>query len=301
MDERISWVGNINAVVTPFNKSGEIDEKAFCSNLNLLMEEGIDGFLVLGATGEPWALSDAETARLFELACEICPDDKIIIAGCSDIMPQRVLDRAILAKKAGVDGIMFMPPYSILPSLDEVKDFYQYISDSIQIPILAYNIPEHQGFNMPPAFIAQLAAIENVVAIKQSADDFMDVVEVVRLGGDKLRVLTGFSIVRGLPALAVGADGFISSKEPQVLGKEGIDLYRSFKDGDLERSRQIQMRCLELSQILGAVGSFPSNLKSVMNILGRPGGYPRPPFKPLTKDEEDELRRLLKKNGFLKT
>ena len=298
MAKKIDWKGDINATVTPFRKDGSIDQEAYCDNMKRLLDEGIDGFIVCGATGEPWSLSDEETMLCFEMAKKTCPDTVTLIGGCSDILPQRVMEKAAFAQKAGLHGVMVMPPYYVMPSLNEVRAFYEYVAANVKLPVLAYNNPEHQGFNMPPAFIAALANIDGIVAVKQSSPNFMDVVELVRLAGDRLRIFAGLSIGRGFPALTIGVDGFISSSEPQVMGREGVMLYDAYISGDFEKAREVQMKCLAVRKALNSVGSFPSNLKGAMNLLGRNGGHMRPPFQDLNKEELEILRTELRAAGM---
>lgn len=290
---KINWVGNINAVVTPFTKEGSINKTDYCRNLRLLLDDGIDGFIICGATGEPWSLSNEETFECFEMAKKTCPPETLLIGGCSDIIPEKVVNLAKLAENAGLDGIMVMAPYYVMPCLKEVYAFYEYVSANVNLPILAYNNPEHQGFNMPPDFIAKLAEIDKIVAVKQSSPNFMDIAELVRLAGDRLCIFSGLSIGRGFPALAVGVDGFISSSEPQVMGREGVLLYDAFIEGDYNKAREVQMRCLAIREALNIVGSFPANVKAAMNLAGRPGGYVRPPFKDLDAEEIAMLKQSL--------
>lgn len=292
----VDWKGNLCAVVTPFNRDGSIDEKAFKENIQLLVSEGVIGVVVAGCTGEFWALTEDERLHLFELARDTT--DKTVIGNASAILTSRSIGYALGAKERGLDGIMLTPPYYARPSTREIIHHYQRVSDAVDLPILLYNIPSRQAVAPSVDVINELADIENVVAIKQSAADFNSVIDTLRLVGSKILVLPGHSVDRGMPCLIMGADGYVSSVESQVLGREAIQMYELVIEGQIDKARDVQMQCVALDKAIhGNVGTFPASLKMAMNLCGRPGGYPREPLLPLTKEEENTLRQMLQSIG----
>lgn len=139
-----------------------------------------------------------------------------------------------------------------------------------------------------------MASVDKIVAIKQSAPGFDDVTDAVALVGRQIRIFAGHSVTRGFPVIAMGCDGFVSSVEPQVMGREAIELYALSRSGKAEEARALQYKCIALDQAIhGGVGTFPASLKEAMNILGRPGGYPREPLLPLTAEERGRLEEIL--------
>jgi len=297
----VDWRGNFNAIVTPFQKSGALDEKAFVENIRLLMAEGIDGVVVTGCTGEFWAMTFEERLRCYELAVEAAGGRIKVIAGTADVLASRVIELSLAAKERGVDGLMVTPPYYALPNWRETKEHFRRISDAVQHPILLYNIPKRQGIHVSPAQIAELAAeVECIAAVKQSTASFVEVLDTIRLAGSTIRVLAGHSVDRGAPCVLMGADGYVSSVEPQVMGADAIRLFRLAAEGRVEEARDVQFRCITLDHAIhGGVGTFPASLKAAMNLLGRPGGYPREPLLELTPDENRRLRAVLGEIGLL--
>lgn len=294
----VSWQGNLCAVVTPFNRDGSIDETAFTRNIELLDREGVEGVVIAGCTGEFWSLSDDERIRLFDLARTAT--DKVVIGNVSSIMTSVSIALANAAKDRQLDGIMLTPPYYAKPSPNEIVHHYQRVSDAVEIPILLYNIPSRQAVAPSVDLISVLADVDNVVAIKQSAAEFQTVVDTLDLVQDRILVLPGHSVDRGLPCLTMGADGYVSSVEPQAMGEEAIALYRLAVEGKLAEALRVQRRCIALDKAIhGDVGTFPASLKAAMNLRGRPGGYPREPFLPLTADQERTLAELLQKLDLL--
>ena len=273
----------------------------FCKNIEILIQEGIDGIIVSGCTGESWTLSDEEKKEIFELAVKQSKQQIVVIGGTGELTVQHTVKLSKYAKDAGMDGIMVLPPGMIRPNEREVFTFYQDISNAIDIPILVYNIPKRQCFDITPNFLNKLADIKNIYAVKESSDDYMRVIEDIRLCGDRLKILTGHSAVRGVPSILMGAVGWVSSVETQIMGKEAIAMFDLISKGKLEEAKSIQYRCIELDEGLrgGRAGTFPSFLKYAMNLVNRPGGYPRKPILPLTGEQGKYVELLLRRMNLL--
>lgn len=297
---RVNWSGNICAVVTPFNLDGSLDERAFCENLELLISEGIDGFVIAGHTGESWALSDTERLRIFELAAETVGRRVPVIGGVSAIRTPDAVSLARGARERGLDGVMMTAPAYAMVGDREVVAHTRAVA-AVGSPIMIYNIPRRVGRDLSPAFLKQLAEIPEVVAIKQSSPGFDDLAETVRLLGDQLRIFAGSSAERGLPAAAIGVHGFLSSVDPQALGREAISLWRLSTEGETAGARRVQNRCSKLLKGLKRCGTDPAGLKAAMNYLGRPGGHPRLPILPLTPEEEGMVVALMKSLSAVQT
>lgn len=294
---KVDWAGNFPAVVSPFTRDGEIDEEKFIRNIEILVSEGVDGVVVSGSNGESWALKPNERLRLFRLARDAAGPDRTVIGGTGSILTPDVIELTKAARDTGIDGVMIMPPYYAGISRREVVAHYRAVSDEAKMPIIIYNT-KASGFNVTAEIAEEMADIEHVVAIKQSCPDFVQFEQTVAAVGERILVFTGHSATRGLAAMIVGAAGFVSSLDPHVMGSEGISLYRLARDGEYEAARRVQMRTLELASRLGAIGTGPATMKAAMNMLGRPGGYPRRPVLELTEDEKARVREVLDDLGL---
>ena len=292
-NEKVQWEGNFVAVVTPFTESGEIDEAAFRENIALLLDEGAEGIIVSGCTGEAWALSAEERLRLFQLGVDTAHGAVPVIAGTGGISTREVIELSAKARDIGCQGVMVLPPYYCRPGNAEVVAHYKGISDAVSVPILLYNIPKRTGVDLAPSLLEELVALEYVVAIKESSDSFIRVETLVNQFGGEIQVFTGHSAERGVAAIVMGAKGWVSSLESQIMGREAVQMYDMVKDGDLEGAKRVQFRTLALDQAARGMGTFPANLKAAMNVLGRPGGYPRPPLLPLTEEQITDVASLL--------
>ncbi len=290
---KVQWEGNFVAVVTPFSESGEIDEAAFRENIALLLDEGAEGIIVSGCTGEAWALSPEERLRLFQLGVDTADRAVPVLAGTGGISTRDVIELSEKARDVGCNGIMVLPPYYCRPGGAEVVAHYKGISDAVSVPILLYNIPKRTGVDLAPDLLEELIALEYVVAIKESSDSFIRVETLVNQFGSEIQVFTGHSAERGVAAIVMGAKGWVSSLESQIMGREAVQMYDMVKDGDLEGAKRVQLRTLALDQAARGLGTFPANLKAAMNVLGRPGGYPRPPLLPLAEEQIADVTSLL--------
>lgn len=290
---KVDWKGCLVAAVTPFTKTGDIDEKAFRENLEYLADEGAHGLVICGCTGEAWSLADEERLRLFKLAVDTMGKRLPIIAGTGGIATPDVIELSKRAKELGTDGLMILPPYYCMAQRDEVIGHFASISDAVRHPILLYNIPRRVGFNLTPDVVRELAKLQWVVAIKESSNDFIQVEATIREVGQQIIVMTGHSAERGVPALLMGAKGYVSSMESQVMGRHAIQMYDLVEADKVETARAVQLETLELDQRMRLVGTFPANLKAAMNLRGRTGGYPRKPLLPLNPAQVENVRDIL--------
>lgn len=290
------WTGNIVATVTPFNKDGSLDMAALRENFRLLRDEGIDGYVIMGDTGEFWALTDEERTLVTEIALDVADGKIPVVVGCGAMIAEQSIRFGQLAREAGADGIMLTPPMYVRPNDAEIEQFYRTVIDAVGLPVMLYNIPKRHNVPLTLPVIDRLADHELVVAIKQSDDRFLEVLDTIRIAGNRISVLAGHSVERGFPAVASGADGYLSSVEPQVMGKQAIDMYRLTIAGDYAVAREVQLRCVELDHAIhGAVGTFPASLKAAMNLVGRPGGYPRAPLMTPSDEKLAALKEVLQR------
>jgi 4-hydroxy-tetrahydrodipicolinate synthase len=296
-----NWEGCFTAVVTPFKENGDLDREAFCRNIELLIKEGLDGIVVSGCTGEHWALTDEEKKELFRLAFDQVKGRITIIGGTSQITADATIRLSRYAKEAGLDGVMILPPALVVPSDREIFQFFETVSNAVDIPILLYNNPRRQVVDMSPELINKLADIANVAAVKESSKDFARVSEVIRAAGHKIRVFSGHSSMQGLPVIVMGAVGWIGSLDTQLIGKDAIELYRLAKDGEIEKAREIQYLCIAAEEDLDKYrsGTFPASLKYAMNLRNRPGGYPRKPILPPTEEQKKHIQSVLQELNLI--
>ncbi len=294
----VNWHGSVCAVVTPFTETGELDLAAYDRNVELILADGAHAVVVTGCTGEAWALTPEEKTKLARRTVAIVERRVPVIAGTTVIRPHEVIEQSEAVIAAGVDGVMVSAPYDCLPREHEIYEYFKMISNALCFPLLVYNIPSRVGVNLSMPLLDKLADLESVVAVKQSSPEFMDVFQTLRTVGDRLRVIVGYSGSRGLASVALGVDGFTSTSDLQVIGHRAVELYEASVNCDMERARQLQELCYRVSSAVTAAGPLPAAIKGAMNLVGRPGGYPRRPLLPVSGERLEKLRQDLTQAGL---
>jgi 4-hydroxy-tetrahydrodipicolinate synthase len=295
----VDWQGPMPAVITPFDDRGRIHEAAMRANVDRLFEAGASGILVGGCTGEFWALSFDERCELFRLGAEAAAGRGTVLAGTGAVTPAETIELARRAADAGCDGSLVLPPYFIRLSDDEVFEHFVEVDAASPLPIVLYNIPGNAINAITPELAARLAALDNVVAIKESSGDWNNFYGTLLKVRDEIRVFCGPSSIFGVPALAAGADGFIDCF-PNVWLPGGLDLYHAAAAGRQDQANELQQQGRMLTDLFTSEGRslYPAT-KAAMTALGFEAGDPRPPLQPLSGDALDGLLAGLSRLGLL--
>ncbi len=296
----VTWVGPMPAVTTPFSDNGSIDEKAFAANAERLVNEGATGIVVGGCTGEFWALSNAERKQLYALAAEVMKGKGTVLVGTGAVTVDETVDLTLAAEKAGVDGVLILPPYFVKLTDDEIFAHFRDVDARVGLPICAYNIPGNAVNALSPALVARLSALDRVVAVKESSGDWNNYYATHLAVHETLRVFCGPSSVFGVPAVALGADGTIDCF-PNMWPKGGVDLYHAPKNGEHARAAELQALGRRLTDLCTSGGRtlYPAT-KAAMDMMGLPGGgKPRRPLRPLEGEALKGLEQGLKALSML--
>ncbi len=284
-------------VVTPFAKEGEIDEGAYLEIVDRMVDYGATGIVVSGCTGEFWAMSLEERKRLFKLTADHLSGELKVICSVMAVTTGEILELTESAKAVGADAVMCLPPHGVVPTRREIVHLYRTISETVDIPIMVYNLPSRAAINITPDIVDELADIRNVVAIKESSNNINQIVETIMSAGDRISIFVGYE--HGvLPGIIMGAEG-VSSVLPQILGRDAIDLCFYAMSGEIEKARPLQFKAYTVFNGMEGAGNFPAWFKEAMNQLGYPAGYPRLPQLPLTANEKAQVTRVLKKLDLL--
>lgn len=294
----VSWSGPMPAVTTPFRADLGIDEEGFAANIDRLFRAGATGMVAVGCTGEFWALSLAERARLARLTVAACAGRGPAILGTGAIRPEEVVEQIHAAREAGADGVLVMPPFFAHLTEAEIVAHFETVDAAATLPIVLYNIPGNAGNAITPAIADRLADLDHVVAIKESSGDWTNFHTTLDRVKDRVRVFCGPSSVFGVPAVLAGCDGLIDCF-PNVWAPGCLDLWHATRAGRLDAAWALQRTGMELTALFTSGGRtlYPAT-KAAMNLLGLPGGgLPRPPLRPLEGASltglEAGLRRLL--------
>lgn len=286
---RVDWHGSFAVIVTPFTRSGDIDEAAYRRVVDLVIEAGCHGVISAGSTGEFFLMTNDERKRVFSIAVDQAAGHVSVIAGTSAIRTEDVMDMTRYAAKVGCSGVMVLPPIYIGVTERELVEFYSRVSGEGGLPIMLYNSPSAVRTSLTPPLVERLMRLDNVAAIKDSSRDLRQLSDLVRFCGHEIQVFIGIEDML-LPALAIGAVGAVAMV-PQVVGRMAVELYETAVAGEMERARELHYKIVRVYDLF-KVGSGYVAIKESMNILGRPGGYSRPPMLPFTERQRAQLRKI---------
>jgi 4-hydroxy-tetrahydrodipicolinate synthase len=283
----------ITAIVTPFDRDGQVDYEAFSRLLLHLLDHGSDGFVVAGTTGEAPTLSDDERLELFRVALDTVGDRGTVVAGTGTYSTAHSVHLTEEAHELGVDGILVVTPYYNKPPPRGIVEHFKAIAAVSDKPIVVYNIPARVVLNIEPETMAELAEIPTVQAVKQANDDLAQARRIVELGLD---LYAGDdNIIQ--PFLELGALGGVCV-HTHVVGPQVKEQVRAARSGDLERARQIDHE-LGPSYELLKVAPNPIAIKAALRLLGHDVGGHRLPLVGATQGEQDRVRDCLERLGVM--
>ncbi len=262
---RAPWTGCGTALVTPFTKSGDLDEPALRRLTRRQVEAGIHFLVPCGTTGESPTLTPRERVRVVETVIEESAGRVPVLAGAGGNNTAEVIEMAEEMKRAGANGILSVTPYYNKPSQEGLFQHYRAISDRVGLPIIVYNVPSRTGCNVEVATLVRLAGLTGIVGVKEASGNMTQICEVCRSVPDTFVVLSGDDALT-LPAMAVGARGIISVASNEVPA-DMAQLVETAESGDFTRARTLHARLMPLMQI-NFVEANPIPVKAAMAMMG---------------------------------
>ena len=285
------------ALVTPFQKSGALDEPAFRRLLRLQLKGGISGLVPCGSTGEAATLTHEEYRRVIEITLEESQGAVPVIAGVGTNATWKALELAREAETLGADGLLLLAPYYNKPTQAGLYEHFKAVADATRLPAILYNIPGRTGVNVAPATIAKLSRdCANLVAVKEAAGNLDQVSEIVCLAKPGFTVLSGDDSLT-LPMLSVGARGAISVVS-NIAPKQAGVVVSEFLKGDAKTARSMHLKLFPLVKALFCETN-PIPVKAALELLDICSGTPRLPLTRLTPPNHALLRKELKSFGLL--
>ncbi len=286
----------ITAIVTPFDKQHEVDFEQFAVLCRQLADQGSDGLVVTGTTGESPTLTFEEKVNLYRSAVEAVSGKCQVIAGTGGNSTQEALKLSQEAEKAGVQGVMLVVPYYNKPTQEGLYTHFKSIAASLSIPVMLYNVPGRTGVNLQAETTIRLAEVENILAIKEASGDLNQVTAICASTPGHFSVYSGDDSMT-LPILSVGGVGVVSISS-HLIGLQMKKMINAFLQGAIADAVQINQRYFPLFKGL-FVRSNPIPLKAALNLTGFDVGPPRLPLLPLEKELEGPLKSLLQDLSIL--
>lgn len=277
--------GVATALITPFTTEG-VNFNALRELIEFQIGADVNALVVLGTTGEPAAMSEAEREAVLGFAVECVRGRAKVIAGTGSNNPQTAIAAAKRAEKLGADGLLAVTPYYNKCTQKGLIAYYQAIAEATPLPLIAYNVPSRTGVNLLPETMASIAEIPSVAGIKEASGNMAQVLETARLIRGKCDLYSGEDALN-LPVLAAGGAGVISVLSNLVPAKVKA-LCDAVFSADLIRAQALSDGLLPLAKACFAEVN-PIPVKAGMNLLGYEAGLPR---APLTEIEPENLQKL---------
>jgi 4-hydroxy-tetrahydrodipicolinate synthase len=294
---RTPFTGCGTALVTPFTRSGSVDEAAVRRLGRRQIDAGTHFLVPVGTTGESPTLSLAERTRIVEILAEEANGRIPIMAGAGGYDTREVIHAAADMKKAGADGLLSVTPYYNRPTQEGLFQHYRAIADSTTLPIVVYNVPSRTGCNIEPATVVRLASLPQIVGIKEASGNITQMCEVCRIVPEGFLVLSGDDAVT-LPLMAVGGRGVISVVSNEIP-TEMAQMVEAAERGDFTAARAIHTRIMPLMQI-NFIESSPGPVKAAMAAMGLLDELYRLPLVPPRAESKQRISGVLNELGLLK-
>jgi 4-hydroxy-tetrahydrodipicolinate synthase len=294
---RTKFTGLGTALVTPFTKSGEMDEKAVRRLGRRQIDNGTHFLVPVGTTGENPTLEIAERLRMVEILADEAKGQVPVLAGCGGYNTKEIVHLAKDMQKAGADGLLSVTPYYNKPTQDGIIQHFKAIADATPLPIVLYNIAGRTGVNIETPTVAALAKVPNIVGVKEASGSLSQMCDVLRSVPPEFLVLSGDDALT-LPLMAVGGRGVISVVSNQIP-KEMSQMVEAAERNDFAAARAIHNRIINLMQI-NFIESNPGPVKYAMAAMGLLEETYRLPIISPKPESKAKIDIVLKELGLLK-
>ena len=291
------FTGCGTALITPFRPDQSLDEAALRRLVRRQVEAGIDFLVPCGTTGESPTLEHAEHLRVVEITLEEAKAREVpVLAGAGGYNTREVITLARELEALGVDGLLSVTPYYNKPTQEGLYQHYRALAGSVKSPIIVYSVQGRTGVNVEPGTLKRLAAIDNIVGVKEASGNIGQMANVIQQVPERFIVLSGDDAIT-LPLIALGGRGVISVVSNQIPA-EMTALARHANAGDFAAARAIQRRFLPLMDI-NFVESNPGPVKAAMAMMGLCEPVWRLPLVPPSEASTTRIRAVLQESGLL--
>lgn len=291
------FTGSGVAITTPFKKDGSVDYDTFREQIEYQIGGGTDAIIVCGTTGEASTLTHEEHLDCIKFCAEVVNKRIPVIAGTGSNCTETAIYLSTEAEKYGVDALLVVTPYYNKATQKGLIEHYTMIAESVNLPIIMYNVPSRTGCTIQPETAAYLAKnVKNIVAIKEATGNISHVARIMHLAGDSIDLYSG-NDDQIVPILSLGGKGVISVLA-NVAPKQTHDIVASFLEGDVKKSCKLQLEALPLCNALFCEVN-PIPVKKAVQLQGRDGGRLRRPLTEMEPENAKKLETVMKEYGVL--
>jgi 4-hydroxy-tetrahydrodipicolinate synthase len=292
---RQAFTGCGTALVTPFTRSGALDEAGVKRLARRQIDAGIHFLVPCGTTGETPTLSADERLRVVEIIVEEAKGKVPVLAGAGGYNTHEVIETAQQMARAGADGILSVAPYYNKPTPEGLYQHYKAIAEAVPVPLIVYNVPGRTGVNVDVATITRLSAVPNIVGVKEASGNMTQMCEIRHAVPPDFLVLSGDDVLT-LPVMSVGGRGIISVASNEVPA-EMSRMVEFAEKGDFASARKLHHDLLPLMQI-NFIESSPIPVKAAMAMMGLVEEIYRLPLVPPRPASRDRIAQVLRDLGL---
>ena len=292
---RQAFTGCGTALVTPFTRSGALDEAGVRRLARRQIEAGIHFLVPCGTTGETPTLTPDERLRIVDIVVEEAKGKIPVLAGAGGYNTHEVIETAQQMARAGADGILSVAPYYNKPTPEGLYQHYKAIAEAVPVPVIVYNVPGRTGVNVDVATITRLSAVPNIVGVKEASGNMTQMCEICRAVPPDFLVLSGDDALT-LPVMSVGGRGIISVASNEVPG-EMARMAELAEKGDFAAARRLHHDLLPLMQI-NFIESSPIPVKAAMAMMGLVEEVYRLPLVPPRPASRERIAQVLRDLGL---
>jgi len=289
------FTGSLVALVTPFT-DGEVDFETLRELVNFQVESGTDGIVPVGTTGESPTLSHEEHKKVIQIVSEEVAGRIPVIAGAGSNSTAEAIELTRFAKQVGADATLQVLPYYNKPTQEGMYQHFAAIAEEVDLPVVLYNIPGRCGVNMLPETTVRLAALENIVAIKEASGQLDQVSQIAV--SCSLTILSGDDSLT-LPIASVGGKGVISVVA-NIIPTDVKAFTDAILEGDFATARQWHNKLFPLSRAMLSMATNPIPIKAAMAVLKRCSDEMRLPLVSLDDAKKEQLAHILNGYGLLR-
>ena len=291
------FAGIYTPLATPFAADGSLDARALARNVEQYLRSPLTGLVVLGSNGEAPQLDEHEADLAIKSVRDAMPKDRPLLAGTGRESTAATIRATERAARIGVDAVLVRTPsfYKGQMTTDAFVKHYTQVADRSPVPVLLYNVTMYTGVNLLPEAVGILSQHPNIVGIKETNSDM------VQLGEYLARAADGFTVLAGsgatyFSALMLGAHGAILAVAG-VAPDSCVQIFTAVRDGRIDQARKMHRQLAPLSKLVGATHGVPG-LKAALTLLGFEGGIPRPPLQPVGQQAIDSISQQLRELGL---
>lgn len=286
----------MTAMVTPFKTNLEVDFEKAGQLAQYLIENGSQGLVVCGTTGESPTLSKEEKVQLFRSVKDKVGKEIPVWAGIGSNSTDQSVQLAKKAVDAGVDGIMAVTPYYNKPSQEGLYRHFKAIAESVSLPLMLYNVPSRTSINMLPETVKRLSGIDNIVCLKESTGNMDQMSELKSMVPSDFIIYCGDDALT-LPMMSLGAHGVVSIAS-HLIGNDILQMIDSYINGQIQKAQQIHARLFPVFKVL-FVTTNPIPIKEALKMRGQDKGLLREPLCEASEGEKESIARVLRDLGLI--